>query len=65
MSKHNKHHKPSASHRGPTPQPAKPTPQTESAKDNSQKRGAWVRYKITAKLLSDAHFNPPSISWTP
>ncbi len=55
MSKHNKHHKPSASHRGPTPQPAKPTPQKESAKDNSQKRGAWVRYKITAKLLSDAH----------
>lgn len=55
MSKHNKHHKQSASHRGPTPQPAKPTPQKESAKDNSQKRGAWVRYKITAKLLSDAH----------
>ena len=55
MSKHNKHHKPSASHRGPTPQPAKPTPQTESAKDNSQKRGAWVRKKITATLLSDAH----------
>lgn len=55
MSKHNKHHKPSASHRGPTPQPAKPTPQTESAKDNFPKRGAWVRYKITATLLSDAH----------
>lgn len=55
MGQHNKHHKPAASHRGPTPQPAKPTPQTESAKDNSQKRGAWVRYKITAKLLSDAH----------